>query len=103
VTSKVSVHGGHSGEFCGHAADTLEQIVERYIELGFEWICLTEHMPLDREDLIPQEDFRTRLDSVLSNLIEPHNPDLLWDSVHHVHDLMIDGKCQKSEIERCAI
>jgi len=53
---KVSVHGGHSGSFCGHAADTLEDIVNRYIELGFEWICLTEHMPADQAGLIAPEE-----------------------------------------------
>ncbi|MCZ6852602.1 MAG: histidinol-phosphatase [Gammaproteobacteria bacterium] len=52
----VSVHGGHSGSFCGHALDTLEDIVERYIELGFEWVCLTEHMPAEIARLIAPED-----------------------------------------------
>ena len=52
----VSVHGGHSGSFCGHALDTLEDIVERYIELGFEWICLTEHMPAEIARLMAPEE-----------------------------------------------
>ena len=52
----VSVHGGHSGSFCGHAIDTLEDIVERYIELGFEWICLTEHMPAEIARLMAPEE-----------------------------------------------
>ena len=52
----VSVHGGHSGSFCGHAVDALENIVERYVDLGFEWVCLTEHMPAEIARLIaPQE------------------------------------------------
>ncbi|HEX9925096.1 MAG TPA: histidinol-phosphatase [Anaerolineae bacterium] len=41
----VSVHGGHSGEFCSHAQDDLEAIVKTYIERGFTWVGLTEHMP----------------------------------------------------------
>lgn len=41
----ISVHGGHSGEFCDHAADRLEEIVQRYITLGFTWVGITEHMP----------------------------------------------------------
>jgi len=41
----VSVHGGHSGGYCGHASDRLVDVVARYYELGFEWVCLTEHMP----------------------------------------------------------
>ncbi|MCZ6839248.1 MAG: hypothetical protein O7G13_08210 [Alphaproteobacteria bacterium] len=32
----VSVHGGHSATFCSHAEDTLEKVVERYIELNFD-------------------------------------------------------------------
>ena len=41
----VSVHGGHSGDFCCHALDTLEKIIEAYIEKGFRWVGITEHMP----------------------------------------------------------
>lgn len=40
-----SYHGGHSGEFCGHAKDTLEQIVQRAIEAGFTHYGLSEHSP----------------------------------------------------------
>lgn len=42
---RVSAHGGHSGEFCLHAKDTLTQVVETYAEQGFAWLGLTEHMP----------------------------------------------------------
>ena len=41
----VSVHGGHSGEFCDHADDTLEAVVEAYIRRGFSWVGITEHVP----------------------------------------------------------
>jgi histidinol-phosphatase (PHP family) len=41
----VSVHGGHSGEFCTHATDRLENIIAAYIERGFSWVGITEHMP----------------------------------------------------------
>ncbi|TKB08467.1 histidinol-phosphatase HisJ family protein [Desulforhopalus sp. IMCC35007] len=41
----VSVHGGHSGQFCDHAIDSLEEIILRYIELGFSWVGVTEHTP----------------------------------------------------------
>ena len=41
----VSIHGGHSGEYCSHAADHLEDIVCEYIEQGFAWVGLTEHIP----------------------------------------------------------
>lgn len=54
--AKVSVHGGHSGSFCGHATDTLEDVVARYAELGFEWVCLTEHMPTRTASLMADEE-----------------------------------------------
>lgn len=45
VVDKVSVHGGHSGQFCQHARDSLEEVVRAYAEQGFRWVGLTEHMP----------------------------------------------------------
>ncbi len=41
---KVSVHGGHSGEFCHHAKDSLESVIRAYIDQGFTWVGITEHM-----------------------------------------------------------
>lgn len=41
----VSVHGGHSGQFCSHAQNTLEEIVLAYIQQGYPWVGITEHMP----------------------------------------------------------
>jgi histidinol-phosphatase (PHP family) len=48
----VSVHGGHSGQFCHHAADTLEEVIRSYIEQGFAWVGITEHMPGLRDNLL---------------------------------------------------
>jgi histidinol-phosphatase (PHP family) len=48
----VSVHGGHSGQFCHHATDTLEEIVRSYITHGFAWVGITEHVPGLRDDLL---------------------------------------------------
>lgn len=42
---KVSVHGGHSGQFCTHASDSLEEVIQAYIAQGFSWVGITEHMP----------------------------------------------------------
>jgi histidinol-phosphatase (PHP family) len=44
MVDKVSVHGGHSGEFCSHAKDPLEAVVTEYVRQGFKWVALTEHM-----------------------------------------------------------
>lgn len=52
----VSVHGGHSGEFCCHARDRLEDIIHAYAQKGFEWVGITEHMPPpDNRFLYPDE------------------------------------------------
>ena len=55
-TAKVSVHGGHSGQFCQHAQDDLESIVKAYIDQGFAWVGITEHIPpLSDEMRYPDE------------------------------------------------
>lgn len=41
----VSVHGGHSGEFCNHATDSLEEIIRGYVAKGFSWVGISEHVP----------------------------------------------------------
>lgn len=50
--SLVSVHGGHSGQFCNHALDSLEEIVIEYIGQGFSWVGITEHSPAISEELL---------------------------------------------------
>ncbi len=48
----VSVHGGHSGQFCHHATDSLEEVICAYIRHGFAWVGITEHVPGLRDDLL---------------------------------------------------
>ena len=43
--SLISLHGGHSGEFCCHARDRLEEIICAYIKKGFKRVGITEHIP----------------------------------------------------------
>jgi len=51
-----SYHGGHSGEFCGHAKGKLEAVVVRAIEAGFTHYGLSEHCPRYRDqDLYGEE------------------------------------------------
>ncbi len=45
IEGPTSYHGGHSGDYCSHAADRLEDMVKRYIELGFNAVGITEHIP----------------------------------------------------------
>ncbi len=48
----VSVHGGHSGQFCDHAKDSLEEIINAYIDKGFTWVGITEHTPAISEAVL---------------------------------------------------
>ena len=43
--SKISFHGGHSGQFCSHAEGMLEDIVKAYMAAGYSLVGITEHMP----------------------------------------------------------
>lgn len=52
TTSFVSVHGGHSGQFCHHATDSLEEIVQLYIAKQFPWVGITEHTPAISDELL---------------------------------------------------
>ncbi|KAL9123473.1 MAG: hypothetical protein Q9217_007087 [Psora testacea] len=48
-------HHSHSGQFCGHATNTLEEMVQTAIAQKMEVYCLTEHMPREAQDLYPEE------------------------------------------------
>jgi histidinol-phosphatase (PHP family) len=48
-------HHSHSGQFCKHAKDTLEEVVQTAIARGMRTFALTEHMPRDVEDFYPEE------------------------------------------------
>jgi histidinol-phosphatase (PHP family) len=61
----VSVHGGHSGEFCNHAKDSLEDIIRAYIRKGFVWVGITEHMPPLDDRFLYSDEKEAGLDSKL--------------------------------------
>jgi histidinol-phosphatase (PHP family) len=51
-----SYHGGHSGEFCGHAKGQLASVVEAAIAGGFTSYGLSEHCPrFHPQHLYPEE------------------------------------------------
>ncbi len=60
----VSVHGGHSGEFCNHALDSLEDVVRAYIDKGFSWVGITEHVPPPTDALCYPDEKEAGLDAV---------------------------------------
>ncbi|MFA6240329.1 MAG: histidinol-phosphatase [Candidatus Hydrogenedentales bacterium] len=42
---KVSLHGGHCGEFCDHAVGTLREVLDAAIAQGFSTYGVSEHVP----------------------------------------------------------
>lgn len=42
---KISLHGGHSGEYCDHAVGTLRDVIEAAIAKGFKTYGISEHAP----------------------------------------------------------
>jgi histidinol-phosphatase (PHP family) len=59
----VSIHGGHSGRYCNHARDTLEEVVQAYIDKGFAWVGITEHMPPAADRFLYPEERQAGLDA----------------------------------------
>lgn len=56
VPWKVSLHGGHSGQFCEHADDTLRSILEQAVASGMAAYGVSEHAPRsDPRFLYPSE------------------------------------------------
>lgn len=41
----VSLHGGHSGDFCDHATGTLRDVIQAAIARGFKTYGISEHAP----------------------------------------------------------
>lgn len=60
---RVSVHGGHSGDFCNHARDGLDAVVETYVRKGFRWVGITEHMPPVSDRFLYPEEMAAGLDA----------------------------------------
>jgi len=40
-SERISFHGGHSGQFCCHAQDTLEDLIKAYISKGFKAVGIS--------------------------------------------------------------
>lgn len=49
---KVSLHGGHSGEFCEHAAGDLREVLEAAVAAGYHTFGVSEHAPRSEERLV---------------------------------------------------
>lgn len=46
---KVSLHGGHSGEFCEHARGSLRETIEAAVAAGYRTFGVSEHAPRSEE------------------------------------------------------
>ena len=61
IPAYVSVHGGHSGQFCNHATDSLEEIIQTYIKKNFRWVGITEHAPAISDELLYRDEKKAGL------------------------------------------
>ncbi len=52
----VSLHGGHSGEFCDHAEGTLREILEAAVAAGYHTFGVSEHVPRSAEKFLYTEE-----------------------------------------------
>ena len=59
----VSIHGGHSGQFCSHAKNTLEEVILAYVRQGYPWVGITEHMPPVSDAFVYPEERRAGLNA----------------------------------------
>ena len=50
--ARVSIHGGHSKEFGDANDSTLEEVVRAYVDKGFKWVGITEHIPPASADFL---------------------------------------------------
>ncbi|RDA88756.1 hypothetical protein CP532_4069 [Ophiocordyceps camponoti-leonardi (nom. inval.)] len=73
----------HSGQFCpGHAVDSLEDIIQHAISLGFETFGLTEHMPrYDERDLYPEEKTDSTTPQTSLQLLPPRHEAYLSEAL----------------------
>src|SRR5579884_2367177 len=53
---RVSLHGGHSGEFCDHAEATLREMLEAAVSTGYHTFGVSEHVPRNAERFLYSEE-----------------------------------------------
>ncbi|KPJ78392.1 MAG: hypothetical protein AMJ54_04045 [Deltaproteobacteria bacterium SG8_13] len=59
----VSIHGGHSGQFCNHASDLLDEVIQAYIDQRYTWVGITEHIPPLSDRFLYPEEIRQGMDA----------------------------------------
>lgn len=53
---RVSLHGGHCGEFCDHAEGTLREMLEAAVTAGYRTFGVSEHVPRSAERFLYAEE-----------------------------------------------
>ncbi len=53
---RVSLHGGHSGEFCDHAEGTLKELLSAAVAAGYDTFGVSEHVPRSAERFLYAEE-----------------------------------------------
>lgn len=53
---RVSLHGGHSGEFCDHAAGTLAEVLAAAVAAGYAIFGVSEHAPRSEARFLYREE-----------------------------------------------
>ncbi|MDP7484980.1 MAG: histidinol-phosphatase [Dehalococcoidia bacterium] len=53
---KISLHGGHSGDFCEHGHDTLRVMLDAAVEYGYSTFGVTAHAPANGKKFLYEEE-----------------------------------------------
>lgn len=60
---KISLHGGHSGEFCGHARGTLRESIEAALAFGYRTYGVAEHVARTEDRFLHPEEIAAGWDA----------------------------------------
>lgn len=58
---KVSLHGGHSGDYCAHGEDTLRELLDAAVAFGYTTFGVTAHSPAVDAKFLYQEEIDVNL------------------------------------------
>ncbi len=73
----ISLHGGHSGEFCDHAEGTLESVLSAAADAGFALYGVSEHAPRSAENLVyPEESAQGWTTDTLAEKFAAYGPEV---------------------------
>jgi histidinol-phosphatase (PHP family) len=59
----VSLHGGHSGDFCAHGRDTLREMLEAACDAGYQVFGVSNHAPPIDDNFLYDDEITAGLDA----------------------------------------